>query len=278
MIAHSEGLGSSSSAAKAHWTPRQGGTKGLVLVVEDEEVIRDAIGPLLENDGYYVACAENGREGLRYLQSEGAPDIIVLDLRMPVMNGWEFRTIQKDDPKLGLIPVVAVSADGSAQAAAISAEAYLRKPVEPKELLLTIARVLFEKKRRMSLLIDETARLAALGCLAAGVGHEINNPLTFVMMNLTQSIHELRPWPRLPAGPEVGRSPDVDLAKVNACMAEVSGCWRTAGSAANASVKPSVTCSDCLIGATTGESRSMRRRSSSSPCPWCGIRFATERD
>jgi len=227
LIAHSEGSGSLNSAgvltAKAHWTPRQGGNKGLVLVVEDEEIIRDAIGPLLENDGYYVAFAENGREGLRYLHSEGAPDIIVLDLRMPVMNGWEFRTIQKDDPKLGLIPVVAVSADGSAQAAAISAEAYLRKPIEPKEFLVTIARVLFEKKRRMSLLVDETERLAALGCLAAGVGHEINNPLTFVMMNLTQSIHELRPWPRLPAGPAVGRPPEVDLAEVNACMAEVSG-------------------------------------------------------
>jgi CheY-like chemotaxis protein len=75
----------------------------------------------------------------------------------------------------------------------------------------------------MSLQVDETERLAALGCLAASVGHEINNPLTFLMMNLTQSIHELRPWPRPPGVPSAGRPPDVNLTEVNACMAEVSG-------------------------------------------------------
>jgi signal transduction histidine kinase len=208
---------------KVHWAPRQGGTKGRALVVEDEELLRDAMGPLLEAEGYDVSFAENGLDALKYLHGEVAPDIIVLDLRMPVMNGWEFRAIQKDDPKLGLIPVVAVSADGSAQAAAISAEAYLRKPVDPKELLGTIARVLLENKRRMLALLDETERLAALGRLAAAVGHEINNPLTFVLMNLTQSIEELRP-PTRPAGaPPPAGPPDVGLAEANARMADVTG-------------------------------------------------------
>ena len=230
MIAHSEEAGKTSKGssgggtltAKPHWEPRQGGAKGRVLVVEDEEIIRDAMGPLLEAEGYDISFAENGREALRYLHGEAAPDLIVLDLRMPVMNGWEFRTIQKDDPKLGLIPVVAVSADGSAQAAAISAEAYLRKPVEPKELLATIARVLNERKRRMSEQLDETERLAALGRLAAAVGHEINNPLTFVMMNLTQSIQELRPLTHPPGAPTVAGLPDVPAA-VNARLVDVTG-------------------------------------------------------
>lgn len=116
--------------------------KGGVLVIEDEDILRDSLGPLLEDEGYAVSFAENGRQGLMRLYTEGLPDIIVLDLRMPVMNGWEFRTIQKDDPKLALIPVVAISADWSAQAMAISADAYLRKPVDAMKLLSTIAGVL----------------------------------------------------------------------------------------------------------------------------------------
>ena len=180
------------------------------------------MGPLLEAEGYGVAFAENGREALECLHGEGTPDLIVLDLRMPVMNGWEFRTIQKDDPKLGLIPVVAVSADGSAQAAAISAEAFLHKPVDPKEFLATIARVLFEKKRRMLARLDETERLASLGRLAAGVGHEINNPLTFVMMNLTQSIQQLQPRTCPPGQLPLASSSEVALAELNARVVDVA--------------------------------------------------------
>jgi signal transduction histidine kinase len=210
-----------SFAAKGHWIPRLGGNKGRVLVVEDEEVIRDSMGPLLEAEGYDVSFAENGREALKYLYGGGAPELIVLDLRMPVMDGWAFRAIQKDDPKLGLIPVVAVSADGSAHAAAISAQAYLRKPLDSHELLATIERVLFQKHRELAAQVDETERLAALGRLAAAVGHEINNPLAFVMLNLTESIEKLRPQVR-PWGARSVRALDAEIAEMNARMAEVT--------------------------------------------------------
>lgn len=176
-----------------HWTPHNQVAKGHVLVVEDEELIRDSLGPLLEAEGYEVSCSENGREALHRLHTESPPDLIVLDLRMPVMDGWEFRTIQRDDPKLGRIPVVAISADGSPHAAAISAEAFLRKPVAAKDLLATIGHVLAETERQRAAQLDETERLAALGRLAAGVGHEINNPLTFMLLNLSQSLTRLQP-------------------------------------------------------------------------------------
>jgi signal transduction histidine kinase len=213
MIPQSEGLsrgqsgghhGGSIVGAESWTLLRPRVAKGRVLVVEDEEVIRDSLGSLLEEEGYEVAFAENGREALRRLYTDVHPDIIVLDLRMPVMDGWEFRTIQKDDPKLGLIPVVAISADGTAQAAAISAQAYLRKPLGPKELLATIERILFENQRQLAARLDETERLASLGRLAAGVGHEINNPLAFVMLNLSQSLEKVRPSIRVlgpPSGP-----------------------------------------------------------------------------
>jgi len=165
--------------------------RGRLLLVEDEDVLRDSLQPFLEGHGYEVATAENGRAALRKLESVPLPDLILLDLAMPVMNGWEFRLLQKDDPRLGLIPVVALSADASAQAAAISAQAYLRKPVAPNDLLATIDRVLVETRQRELLRLSETERLASLGRLAAGVGHEINNPLAFVMLNLSESISAL---------------------------------------------------------------------------------------
>lgn len=187
--------------------PIRGAHRGRILIVEDDELIRDAMGPLLEGQGHQVAFAENGREALTWLHAHPHPDVIVLDLRMPVMNGWEFRAIQKLDPRLSLIPVVAVSADGSAQAAAISAQAYLHKPVDPDHLLATIENVLLERVRQASTSSDETRRFAYLKRLVAGIGHEINNPLTLVMLNLSQSLEALHPAipsPQKPAERSVG--------------------------------------------------------------------------
>lgn len=118
-----------------------------ILVVEDDRGIRLNLQELLEEEGYRVTTAENGREALSRLRSEVVPDLILLDLRMPVMDGWEFRTEQKNDPALASIPVLAVSADGSAQAAAIDAHAYLRKPLSAEVLLGTIERILGEGER-----------------------------------------------------------------------------------------------------------------------------------
>jgi signal transduction histidine kinase len=156
-----------------------------ILLVEDDHAIRDVMLSLLEDEGYLVLTAQNGQEALDALRTAAAPDLIILDLRMPVMDGWQFRAVQKGDPALAGIPVVAVSADGSPQAAAIDAAAYLRKPLNADTLLEAISRILGEVERRRLLgRLEEAERFAALGRLAASVGHEINNPLAYVSMNV----------------------------------------------------------------------------------------------
>jgi CheY-like chemotaxis protein len=129
-----------SAVGTGRWTPRPGPAKGRVLVIEDDSLVRDAMESLLKDDGYEVWSAENGQEALRWLQTDSLPDIIVLDLKMPVMDGWQFRVIQKGDAKLSRIPVLALSADRSAQAASISAQAFLRKPVDATTLLPVLSK------------------------------------------------------------------------------------------------------------------------------------------
>jgi CheY-like chemotaxis protein len=113
-----------------------------ILVVEDDCDVRDALIELLEYRGYLVVGAANGREALDRLRSSTRPALILLDLMMPVMDGWQFRAEQLRDPSLAPIPVVVISADGNVpqKAAAIGVASYLQKPVEADALLSAIER------------------------------------------------------------------------------------------------------------------------------------------
>ncbi len=172
--------------------PPTGTRRQQILLVEDDQGIREALRGVLEDEQFAVTTADDGLEALRLLRGGATPDLIILDLRMPVMDGWRFRTEQKADPLLAGIPVLAISADGSPQAAAIDAAAYLRKPLTTDKLLSTVARVLSDAERkRLVHQLEEAERFAALGRLAASVGHEINNPLTCVSMNVDAATSEL---------------------------------------------------------------------------------------
>src|SRR5690349_20954940 len=113
-----------------------------ILIVEDEHPIRDVITEILEDEGYQVAGATNGLEALTYLREHAHPRLILLDLGMPIMTGWEFREHQRRDPALAEIPVVVMSAlpDLGQKAAALQAADCLNKPVNIDKLLGTIAR------------------------------------------------------------------------------------------------------------------------------------------
>jgi CheY-like chemotaxis protein len=112
--------------------------RGVVLVVDDDPSLRALAKTLLTCQGYHVVVAEHGEDGIRRLR-ECCPDVIVLDLNMPVMDGWQFRAEQQrlSDERLAAIPVVLLTAaDHVAQhAATLKARAFIPKPFDPIELM-----------------------------------------------------------------------------------------------------------------------------------------------
>jgi CheY-like chemotaxis protein len=113
-----------------------------ILVVEDDTDILHAVVQVLEDEGYAVRAAENGRVALAALREPGVPPpcVILLDLMMPVMDGWAFRAEQLRDPALAAIPVIVLTADGNAaeKATLLNGAGALRKPVELLTLLEAI--------------------------------------------------------------------------------------------------------------------------------------------
>ena len=106
-----------------------------VLIVEDDEDLRDMMAQMLSIEGYPTATAANGREALDYLHHTAKPNVILLDLMMPVMDGWEFRRLQKADPELAPVPVIVLSALDPGRAATVDADAFLKKPLDFDRLL-----------------------------------------------------------------------------------------------------------------------------------------------
>ena len=113
-----------------------------VLVVDDAPLIRDVLKSALEWRGYTVDCAENGQEALDRLRELPLPNLILLDLLMPVMDGLTFLEERKQDPALASIPVLVISAADptQAQAMALGAADYLQKPVEMEVLASKVQR------------------------------------------------------------------------------------------------------------------------------------------
>jgi CheY-like chemotaxis protein len=112
-----------------------------ILVVEDDDEIRTSLALVLESQGFEVHTAGNGRHAIEVLRElEEKPHLILLDLMMPVMDGWSFRAAQLADPELAAIPVVILSAasDVRRQAEALHVDGFLAKPLNVPKLLDTI--------------------------------------------------------------------------------------------------------------------------------------------
>jgi CheY-like chemotaxis protein len=109
-----------------------------VFIVEDDLDTREMLGRFLELEGYRVESAENGKLALERLGSGVSACVILLDLMMPVMDGWQFRQEQTRNSALAGIPVIVVSAAGRDRIQKIDADAYLSKPVDLEELLACV--------------------------------------------------------------------------------------------------------------------------------------------
>jgi CheY-like chemotaxis protein len=108
------------------------------MVVEDSEDIRELLGVLYQSQGYEVLLASDGRDALTQLKNQAdLPALILLDLMMPGMDGFEFKVEQDKDQRLAPIPVVIMTADANAKEKSqkIGARGYVRKPVELDTLL-----------------------------------------------------------------------------------------------------------------------------------------------
>jgi CheY-like chemotaxis protein len=108
-----------------------------VLVVEDEPDIRDGIAEALCAEGYGVLVAADGKNALEHLRDGAITDVIVLDMMMPVMDGWQFLAEKEADPALARIPVIVTSA--APQKLPQGATTMMRKPFDLGRLLATIA-------------------------------------------------------------------------------------------------------------------------------------------
>lgn len=122
-----------------------------ILAVDDEPDILISLGEILEKSGYEVICAEGGRQALNYLETDEkdiVPDLIILDIMMPIVSGWDVHRELQNNPKFSDIPVIFLTARGTQTAKEMVEERgceYVRKPFDVKDLKIRIEKVLDKK-------------------------------------------------------------------------------------------------------------------------------------
>ena len=112
---------------------------GRILVVDDDPDLREFLRLMLTSMGFEVTSAANGREALDVMDGHD-PDLILLDMKMPIMNGWEFcRALEGRDARPPIV-VLTAAPDPAARAAEVCADGWLGKPFEYEELEATVRR------------------------------------------------------------------------------------------------------------------------------------------
>lgn len=202
-----------------------------IIVVDDDPIVRKLLKSWLEKAGYAVYLASEGEEGLSLAFKEN-PDVILLDVMMPKMDGFEVCRRLKDDPATKEIPVIFLSAKTESQdkvhGLEVGAADYINKPFDLAEVMARIEAHIRLKKQEEQLkkyahdledMVEERTkqlihaeRLVSLGTLSAGIAHEINNPTTFILGNLQTLEHfwaDMLPY--LKAGVESEKNPNLEF-------------------------------------------------------------------
>ncbi|MCJ7661876.1 MAG: response regulator, partial [Anaerolineales bacterium] len=161
--------------------------QGKILVVDDNRMNRITLSRSLEQQGHVVSLAEDGHQALEMLRSDEF-DVVLLDIIMPEMDGYQVLERVKSDPATRDIPVIVISAldeiDSAVRCIEIGAEDYLPKPFNPVLLRARLNASLEKKKLRdlekaylhQEVMLRQSEKLATLGKLSAGMAHELNNP------------------------------------------------------------------------------------------------------
>ncbi|MEH1843944.1 MAG: response regulator [Nostoc sp.] len=159
--------------------------KELILIVDDIPNNLKVLFDILNNSGFKVSIAKSGESALQKAQ-ETLPNLILLDVMMPGIDGFETCRRLKNNPKTKDIPVIFMTALSETvekvKGLHLGAVDYITKPIEHEEVLARINVHL--ELRRMQLKLVQEEKMSSLGQLVAGIAHEINNPVSFISGNL----------------------------------------------------------------------------------------------
>ncbi len=166
--------------------------KHVVLAVDDDLNNLKLVSATLTLEGYEVVCAASGEEALELLPTR-AIDLLLLDVRMPGLDGLDVCRRVRADATFARMPIVFLTADQSdneRMQAGLDAggDEYLHKPISRRMLSARVRNLIrlanADRERQLLVQIAQSEKLAAVGQIAAGIAHEVNNPLSFILSNL----------------------------------------------------------------------------------------------
>jgi signal transduction histidine kinase len=174
------------SEAQSHKNASFHGSNASILIVDDSPDNLRVLSATLAESNYDIRCAKNGTMALKAIAATDLPDLILLDIQMPDLSGYEVCQQLKADMRTRHIPIIFISALDDAldkvKAFSVGGVDYITKPFQVEEVIARVRNQLNLQAAKVQLAQSE--KMASLGQLVAGIAHEINNPVGFIQGNL----------------------------------------------------------------------------------------------